>query len=182
MGSSTWKQSRTGRHGPSSACPCHAEWTAGEEGGDAGFDALLIAAGFDETVSPPTDEGADAIKHKLAELHETLMGVRVSVALEDVQAAWGLFQDVWNRLGRVPHRRFPSDRQGAWTKDIRYFDGILDDATGIRTHTYTDQNGEERETRTYGFDHDLVNAFLHQEVAPMDTEGTARPGWSCSPS
>ena len=132
-----------------------------------------LFGGIDATVSPATDDGADAIKRKLADLHETLMGVRVGVDSEDVRAAWELFVDVWRRHGDVPNRRFLSGRQCAWFDDIRYFDGILEGAAGVRTSTYLDQDGEERQHEYYGFDYDLVNEFLHQEVAPADPEGTA---------
>ena len=128
---------------------------------------------IDTTVSPATDEGADAIRRKLAELHETLMGTRVGVESEDVRAAWDLFVDVWDRHDHVAFRRFLNGRQCAWRRDIRYFDGILDDAAGVRTYTYTDANGEEREYDSYGFDEELVRKFLYEEVDPQDPDGIA---------
>ena len=127
---------------------------------------------IDLTVSPATDAGADAIRRKLADLHETLIGVPVGVESADVRAAWDLFADVWNRHDHLASRRFLNGRQCAWRRDIRYFDGILEDAARLQTSTYTDANGEERESEYYGFDEDRVREFL-QEVAPQDPEGIA---------
>ena len=125
------------------------------------------------TVSPSTDEGADAIRRKLADLHETLMGVRVGVESEDVQAAWELFRDVWAGHDPGAGPRFLFNMQCAWRQDIRFFDGILDDASGVQTNTYVDANGEEREYDFYGFDNELVGEFLYEEVDPQDPEGIA---------
>ena len=136
-------------------------------------DQRRLLGGIDETVSPATDEGADAIKRKLADLYEMLMGVQVGVESEDVRAAWDLFMDVWMRHGNVADRGFLFDRQCAYWADIRYFDGILDGAAGLQTVTSTYANGEEREVQFYGLDLELVHEFLYQEVAPKDPEGIA---------
>ena len=56
---------------------------------------LEILVGTDTTRS----SGARAIKAKLAQLHETLLGVETDAQAADVQAAFGLFVDAW-RGGR----------------------------------------------------------------------------------
>ena len=136
-------------------------------------DQRRLFAGIDETVSPEIDEGADAIKQKLADLHETFLGIQVGVESQDVRVAWELFQNVWKRHDHVATRRFLFDRQCAWWADIRYFDGILDGAAGVHTDTYTDQNGEEREYQSYRFDFELVHELLYEEVVPLDPDGIA---------
>ena len=132
-------------------------------------DQRRLFKGIDETVSPATDAGADAIKRKLVELHERLMGVRVGVESDDVGAAWDLFRDVWERTGNVAYRSFLSEKMCAYWADVHYFDGILDGAAGVRT----DANDEEPRYEWYDQDEELVTEFLYQEVAPEDPEGIA---------
>ena len=73
----------------------------------------------------PNVTSADAIKEKLVELYDKLLGVQVTANSPDVEAAYRLFVDVMNR-GRVTK----DDWFNIWDceiwKDILYFEGILD--------------------------------------------------------
>ena len=73
----------------------------------------------------PNVTSADAIKEKLVELHDKLLGVQVTADSPDVEAAYRLFVDVMNR-GRVTK----DDWFNIWDceiwKDMLYFEGILD--------------------------------------------------------
>ena len=72
-----------------------------------------------------TSRGALAIRNKLVELHEKLLGATVSVDSPDVEAAFRLFVEVWE------HKRNTEDwREEDIACDISddlYFEGIADD-------------------------------------------------------
>ena len=74
--------------------------------------------------SDAEDAGAAAIRDKLVELHEKLLGVEVTSHSPDVDAAFSLFVDVLERGQRLD-TRFQS-----WQcrlDDRHFFDGILED-------------------------------------------------------
>ena len=73
-----------------------------------------------------TETGAAAIKAKLVELHEMLLGVRVAADSADVEAAYQLFVDVSQRRGGAGNNRFEWWRC-SFSHDHYYFQGILDD-------------------------------------------------------
>ena len=113
----------------------------------------LLFSGIDRDVTPVSESGANAIRGKLVELHEKLLGVRVTPHSPDVEAAYRLFVDVWSRK-RSSQMRIET-RLTDWRcpfNDISYFEGILDDA--IAEHRYLDG------VRYYDFDWDRVNAFM----------------------
>ena len=87
--------------------------------------------------------GANAIRDKLAELHETLLGVRVTPLSPDVEAAFGLFVEVWERKRSQDTETDFRSLQCDWWGDIRFWDGILDDAVV-----------------EYDYDWDRVNEFM----------------------
>ena len=60
-------------------------------------DERLLFAGIDVTVSPADADGAKAIRDKLAELHDTLLGVAVDPMSSDVSRTYDFFVEVWNR-------------------------------------------------------------------------------------
>ena len=73
----------------------------------------------------PTERGADAVKAKLVELHDRLLGVRVTVESADVEAAYQLFVDVSARGKKAGRERYE------WWRcdhghDHMLLDGILD--------------------------------------------------------
>ena len=68
--------------------------------------------------------GAEAIRNKLVELHDKLLGVDVTPWSPDVEAAYRLFVEVWR------HKR-EDDYIHWWHYDINdlfYYEGIVDDA------------------------------------------------------
>ena len=73
-----------------------------------------------------TSRGALAIRRKLVELHEKLLGVTVTVDSPEVETAFRLFVEVWDRKRRANGH----DGWGEacdWTGDQLYFEGIADD-------------------------------------------------------
>ena len=74
-----------------------------------------------------TETGAAAVKAKLVELHEMLLGVRVAADSADVEAAYQLFVDVSQRRRGAGNSRFEWWRC-SFSHDHYYFRGILDDA------------------------------------------------------
>ena len=80
-----------------------------------------------EAVSGP-GAGADAIRQKLVELHDKLLGVQVTPSSPDVEAAYELFVNVWKRRREL--QADDSWKLRDWAcglGDIFYFEGILDD-------------------------------------------------------
>ena len=97
--------------------------------------------------------GANAIRAKLVELHEKLLGVEVTPHSPDVEAAYRLFVDVWERkrASEETETWFRSLRCD-WWRDIRLWDGILQDAVV--------EHGDEDGRRWHEYDGDHVNAFM----------------------
>ena len=96
--------------------------------------------------------GADAIRNKLVELHDKLLGVQVTPNSLDVGAVYRLFVDVWERKqaedADIWFRWLPCH----WGTDIFFFEGILDDVVV--------QHENEDGHRWHGFDWDRINDFL----------------------
>ena len=93
---------------------------------DPGGDEL---ARLEITVLDPTlmGSGAAAIRSKLVELHETLLGIETTPHSPDVNAAFNLFVDVVKR-GREAGEDYFNRWQCDWRSDIHFFDGILGNA------------------------------------------------------
>ena len=72
-----------------------------------------------------TSQGARAIRYKLAELHEVLFGVTVGVDSPDVEQAFQMFREVWERKRGTDGGSFP--RTTCNINDSLYLDGIADD-------------------------------------------------------
>ena len=92
-----------------------------------------------------TSQGARAIRNKLVELHETLLGVTVTADSPDVDAAFQLFVEIWEHRvagGEVDWW----DRKCNIGGDHLYFEGIADNDDLLRV-----QGGG------YGFDWDRVD-------------------------
>ena len=113
----------------------------------------LLFSGVDTRVTPGSVSGANAIRGKLVELHEKLLGVRVTPHSPDVEAAYRLFVDVWKRKrgSRDTETDFRS-LQCDWWRDLGFWDGILDDAVV--------EHENEDGSRWYGYDWDHVNEFM----------------------
>ena len=96
--------------------------------------------------------GAEAIRGKLVELLDALLGVRVTPRSPDVEAAYRLFAEVMER------GREAGDQWFAWWQcsgewDLFFLEGILDDAV----MEYVEEDG----WRWYGFDSERVDAFMN---------------------
>ena len=114
-----------------------------------------------------TSAGSRGIRDKLVELHDQLLGVEVSADSEDVENAYRLFVEVWERRREAGNNWF-FDNACNWGSDIRYFDGIADDV--LIEH--------ERDWGSYyAWDWDRVNHILNVEAAPYDSAAVVR-SWS----
>ena len=88
--------------------------------------------------------GAKAIRNKLVDLYERLLGVELPVDSPEVRDAYGLFVDVWRRKREsenVHFHEWAEDIECDWVSDQYYLDGI------------------ERGAR-YDWDWDRINAFF----------------------
>ena len=110
-----------------------------------------LFAGIDPHVTP-VSEFDEAIRAKLVELHDKLFGVQVTPDSSDVEAAYRLFVDAWER------EREPREG-GEWWRwpcnlgiDLYFYEGILDD-------TVVEYENEEG-VRWHELDWDRVNHFL----------------------
>ena len=73
-----------------------------------------------------TSLGARAIRSKLAELHEVLYGVQVAEDSPDVEEAFQLFVEVWERKRLTEGSHFEENECNV--SDSLYFEGLVDDA------------------------------------------------------
>ena len=72
-----------------------------------------------------SSSGAQAIRQKLAELHQRLLGVTVATDSADVNEAFDLFVEVWNRKRASDPSGFPNANfQCSDTSDHLYFEGL----------------------------------------------------------
>ena len=95
--------------------------------------------------------GAQTIRRKLAELHEKLLGVRVTPRSPDVENAYRLFVDMWERRREAQDDWF--ERWNCeWDEDHFFYEGILDDTLVERVN--------DDGWRWHEFDWDRVDAFL----------------------
>ena len=105
-------------------------------------------------VESPTGGGggvAGAIKGKLVELHDKLLGVQVGPDSPDVEAMYRFFLDVMRR-GREAHEDRFHPYRCHFRHDHFYLDGILDGAVIEKEN--------ERGHRYRGYDSDRLRAFL----------------------
>ena len=88
-----------------------------------------LFSGIDKYVTPNSTSGTDAIRNKLVELHDKLLGVQVTPHSPDVEAAYQLFVDV-SKLTRKPweYNFRDSDCYWNWLEDLYFFEGILEGA------------------------------------------------------
>ena len=110
--------------------------------------------------------GARAIRNKLVELHERLLGLDVGAGSNDVEAAYRLFVEVWQRKRQLENAYFFYPTECNFVSDHQYLDGILDDAL----LKLKDENG----VYYHEWDWDRVGEFMHQEISPQDQNGVAR--------
>ena len=107
-----------------------------------------------------SERDADAIKNKLVELHDTLLGVQVAPDSADVEAAYRLFVDVREGALASGYDSF------AWWdcpfSDESFFDGILEGVVVLA------ESG-----LWYEFDWDRIDAFM-EDLDFSDPHATAR--------
>ena len=85
-------------------------------------------AKLEMVIESDTDQsaGAIAIRDKLVELHETLLGVRLDADSPGIQDVYNLFVEIWKSERTFSDITF--DIRCDWDGDQYYFEGILDDA------------------------------------------------------
>ena len=103
-----------------------------------------------------TENGAAAVKAKLVELHDKLLGVRVEADSADVEAAYKLFVEVSTRGKAAGKTRFEWWRCH-WGNDHQFLDGVLDNAVIQR---------EDKGWRWNDYDWDRANGFLENRDYP----------------
>ena len=96
--------------------------------------------------------GADAIRNKLVELYDELLGVQLTPHSPDVESAYRIF------VNAIERRRAANDRWFEWYEcdtyfDLSFFEGILDDAV-------VENENMETGWRYYDFDWPRVNSFM----------------------
>ena len=95
--------------------------------------------------------GAGAIRDKLVELHDKLLGVQVTSDSPDVEAAYRLFVSTMERRRAAGGRWFEHWRCNA-ELDLSYFDGILDDVV--------EEHEQDDGFRHYQLDWERVGEFM----------------------
>ena len=75
--------------------------------------------------------GAGAIRSKLVDLHEKLLGVQVAPYSPDVNEAFNVFFTVWARMRRTDGSNFNNSNFACASDDIAYYDGIVEDPVVI---------------------------------------------------
>ena len=99
-----------------------------------------------------TSVGTAIIRNKLVELHDKLLGVQVAPDSPDVEAAYRLFVDVWQRKLRSQDMEVNFRWLCDWEGDLFVYEGILDDTVVEREN----EHGHPH----YGIDVDRVDDFL----------------------
>ena len=134
-----------------------------EQAGDE-FPRLNITVLDMEGTNSGANSGADAIRRKLVELHDKLLGVQVTPDSPEVEAAYQLFVDVREHK-RAPNYKWFRYYRCSFTHDHFYFDGILDDVVIEKEN--------ERGHRSRGFDWDRVDP-LFETIDFSDPDYTAQ--------
>ena len=116
----------------------------------AGDDPAQLVVSVESDIN--TSQGAMAIRNKLVELHEKLLGVTVAVDSPEVDAAFQLYVEVWERERHDYEPECGDD--GCWLScdidDMLYFEGIEDNAV------FVNQHGD------YDFDWDRVDEIINE--------------------
>ena len=115
-----------------------------------------LFAGIDPYVTPARG-GSNAIRNKLVELYNKLLGVQVTPHSPDVEGAYRLFADVVTKGPRSRDHWFNTydwfaHWECGWWNDVFLFEGILDDP--IVEHVNEDGG------RWYGIDEDVIRDLI----------------------
>ena len=78
-----------------------------------------------------TSVGETAMKRQLVTLHEKLLGLQLGPGAAEIEDAYRLFNEVWQRKRRSAEPWF-AGQACHWGDDVRFFDGIVADAVGER--------------------------------------------------
>ena len=111
-----------------------------------GEDERVLFNGLDTEAAPVDAAGQAKIRETLVDLHARLLGVDVDGASQEVESAYELFLDVWDRkrMSDDSHRFESCDMFD--DADMLYFSGILEDGTWL---------AEDRRS----FDWDVLHEF-----------------------
>ena len=128
--------------------------------GDDPAEFQIIVESFEEVDSP----GGTAIRNKLVELHDKLLGIKVGPDSPDVETAYRLFFHVWQR--KRESEAFLNDLACHWSSDHRFLDGFLDD---------THEEGVDEDFWSFSetWDWDRASAFV-RGLEAEDPQGVAR--------
>ena len=117
-----------------------------------------------------TSAGSRAIREKLVELHDVLLGIKVAADSEDVDAAYRLFVDFWQRAVEAENdRQWRSDRECRPWDDIRYFDGIVEGLVEVEEH--------DDGLRSVGWNSDRMTDFLWGGEVDWSNPGRTAGPW-----
>ena len=108
-----------------------------------------LLAGIDKHTTDP-----GAIRGKLVDLHDTLLGVEATLHSPDVERAYELFVDVLERKRAERNDWFDHWNCYAGAHDRSFFEGLLDDIIV--------EYGNEEGHRWYDFDWGRLNHYLNQ--------------------
>ena len=72
--------------------------------------------------------GSERIRRKLVDLHWKLFGVRSSPDSPDIEAAYRLFEEVWERKRRTEGKQFHDSQVECPIEDTAYFEGLVNDS------------------------------------------------------
>ena len=109
--------------------------------------------------------GVGAIRNKLVELYDKLLGVQVTPHSPDVETAYRLFVDVMD-LGRGSNNHWFDWGHCDSELDLAYFEGILDDVV-------VEYESDDGLWRWYDFDWDRVGDFM-ESINWSDPHHTAQ--------
>lgn len=111
-----------------------------------------------------SSRGAMAIRRKLVDLHQELLGVTVATDSPDVEAAYRLFVEVWDHKRRTEGSHFhDSDFLCSTQDDHLYYEGLIDDVVDY-------DNGESGGSR---MNQDRLDAF-HDSIDMSDSQYAVR--------
>ena len=126
-----------------------------------GFAKLDLTVGTDAERSA----GARAIRSKLAELYDKLLGVEADASSPEIQAAYDLFVDVWERARAAGEDWDFLSLRCDYAEDHHYFDGIADNIW----RDETDEHGNP-----LGWDRERMHEFISHETDTADPHYVAR--------
>ena len=91
-----------------------------------------------------SSRGAIAIGRKLVELHQRLFGVTVEMDSPDVEEAFRLFVEIWDRKRRTEGNNFGDARFECESgDDHHYYEGLIDDVVNYNEWGYSELNWDQ---------------------------------------